>query len=212
MIELDHQLLQHLGRMRFAAAHQLAYWCQVHLTTITRRLNILLSEGLVSGHRHSRPAIWYLSYGGAKVIQQPMPAERRLASWSVMAHACHTNETELALRQRHTEFKFMDRFSLLRQGFNPAHGEHAGVDMNKVSYFVLIDDYAMTSDRIEHSWTRRHVPQQKYWPDPAGRTWHEVVNKYVVVTTDSYRAPLHQTYVAKNHLPADVMTIKGLWV
>jgi len=211
LIEVDHQVLQQLGRLRFATAHQLAYWCDVHATTVTRRLNSMLDDGLVSAHRHSRPAIWYLSYAGARVIQQPTPTGRRQPSWSVMAHACHTNETEIVLRQSHADFRFMDRVALFKQGFNPAHGEHAGVDRNKVSYFVLIDDYAMTSDRIEHSWQRRHVPQRKYWSDPAGRAWQEVVNKYCVVTTDAYRAPLHQTYVRKNHVPADVMTIKGLW-
>jgi hypothetical protein len=128
-----------------------------------------------------------------------------------MSHACHANEAELALGQRHAGFHLLDRVTLLKHGFNPAHGEHGGVDVTQEAFFVLLDDYAMQSDRIEHAWTRRHVPHRAHFPDATGKAWREAVQHFYVVTTDAGRAKAHQYYLNERGLPAEVLSVKALW-
>jgi hypothetical protein len=211
LIELDHRILKQLARMGYATVDQLAYWCDVARVSISRRLEVIRGLGLVRGEEQARPAIWYLTFAGGRLVRKPMPAGRRQASWSVMAHACHTNAAEIVLRQQYNGFRFLDRLSLLKQGFNPGHGEHGARDDDGTSYFVLVDDYAMTSDRIRRSWMRRHAPNSKYWPDPTGRCWSEVVHRFLVVSTDANNAVTHRAYIDSQALPADVLTIEPLW-
>ena len=208
--ELDHRVLDHIGRLRFVTATHLAYWCDVVRVTIDRRLERLLTLGLVKAEKTSRPFIFFLTSAGAVMTGRPPASGGHQASWSVMAHACHAVELEIQLHQDRG-FRLLDRMHLLRQGFNPAHGEHAGVDRTRQSTFVLLDDYGMQSDRIAHVWQRRHTPNNKYWPDPTGRVWGEVVHRYVVATTDPVQAQKHRAFIEDRGVVADVVDIKALW-
>ena len=128
-----------------------------------------------------------------------------------MAHACHTNQIEIAQCAQQPGFRFLDRIALLKQGFNPAHGEHAATDDLGVSYFILLDDYAMQPNRIAHAWTRRHTPHQAHWKDMAGRAWRDVVHRFMIFTTDLLRIDSHRRYITTHHIPADIQHIRGLW-
>jgi DNA-binding transcriptional ArsR family regulator len=207
---LQHEVLRTLGRLRFATESQLSYWTGVSISAISKALSRLLAAAYVQVEK-SRPAIWKLSAAGAALVRIPLPSGGRPASWSVMAHACHVNAVEILLRETtHKDFRFLPRIELLRQGFNPAFGEHAGISNNQ-SIFVLVDDYAMQSDRITRSFTRRHAPNRKYWPDPAGRVWGEVAQSYLVACTDPIQAETHRTYIAQERLPAEVVHVEALW-
>jgi hypothetical protein len=210
LIELDQRLLEYLGRARYATREQLAAWCEVHPATVSRRLQKLATLDLVAVERQTVPAIWALAL--ARVALPNRAGRRRPSvSWSVMSHACHANEAELALRCRHPGFRLLDRLTLLRHGFNPAHGEHAGVDTARAAFFVLLDDYRMPCERIEHAWTRRHAPHRGHFPDATGRAWRDAVHYFYVVTTDPAREALHRAYLAQHGLPAEVLSVKALW-
>lgn len=211
MRALDHEILTTLGRLMFATANQLAYWCDTTPLAIYKRLPVLVAENLIAGEEHARPAIWRLTFAGGRRVNKPMPAGRRHASWSVMAHACHRNASEISLRESRRGFRFLDRLTLLKSGLNPAFGEHAGNDESDLSTFVLVDDYMMGSDRIARSWQRRHKPNPKYWPDPAGRVWRELAQDYLVVCTDEHHAERHRDWLASQSIPAEVLTIDPLW-
>lgn len=209
--ELQHGVLRVLGRLRFATEAQMAYWNGVGVSAISKTLTKLSDAELVAVEKTSRPCIWQLSFAGAAVVRMPLPSGGRRSSWSVMAHACHVNEVEIRLREStHQGFQFMSRLELLKQGFNPAWGEHAGL-CDKQSIFVLVDDYAMTSDRIARSLTRRHTPNTKYWPDATGRVWGDVMQSYLVACTDPIHVETHRAYIAKSKLPADVVSVPALW-
>lgn len=100
---------------------------------------------------------------------------------------------------------------MLKQGFNPGHGEHAALDGAGKTWFVLLDDYLMGPERIKRAWTRRHVPSRKNWPDQTGRKMCEVAQGFLVVSTDEQNAQIHRARILKERLPADVLTIKPLW-
>jgi hypothetical protein len=208
--DLDHRLLDHIGRLRFVTSTQLAYWCDCTRMTVDRRLAMLCAAGLVKAEKHWRPFVFALSAAGSAAAAKPRPAGNHQASWSVMSHACHAAQIEIDLHQARG-FKLLDRLMLLKQGFNPAHGEHAGVDDTKTSTFVLLDDYGMQSHRIDHVWTRRHTPHEKHWPDPTGRVWSEVVNRFVVATTDPKQADRHRRYIESRGVAAAVMMVRDLW-
>jgi hypothetical protein len=74
-----------------------------------------------------------------------------------------------------------------------------------------LDDYLMTSDRISRAWTKRHTLSRKYWPDPTGRTWRDVAQGFLVVSTDEQHMVRHREWILKTSLPADLMHIKLLW-
>lgn len=209
--DLQHGVLRTLGRLRFATEAQLAYWNGVGVSAVSKTLAKLIDAELVAVEKQSRPGIWRLTFAGAAVVRMPMPSGGRHSSWSVMAHACHVNEVEIRLRESiYKGFQFMSRLELLKQGFNPAWGEHAGSCGNQ-SIFVLVDDYAMTSDRIARSFARRHAPNPKYWPDAAGRVWGEVMQSYIVACTDPIHVETHRAYITKSQLPADVVSVPALW-
>lgn len=105
----------------------------------------------------------------------------------------------------------LPRPTLLKNGFNPGHGEHAAKDAAGKTWFVLLDEYLMASDRIKRVWTRRHVPNKHYWPDSTGRKMCEVAHGYLAVSTDEANAERHRACILKECLPADVLTNKPLW-
>ncbi len=129
-----------------------------------------------------------------------------------MAHACHRNAVEIVLDRQRGGFRFLPRPVLWKQGFNPAHGERAGIDAAKISWLVLLDDYLMVSGRIARCWHRRHTPYPKYWPDLTGRAWCDVMQRFVVGCTDPAHAARHRTWIATHDIPAYVIDIPALWV
>ena len=204
-------ILEQLARVQFATSTQLAHWCDVSTATITRATQSLLDVNLIGGSLLTRPMIFQLTNGGARLVNVHMPAGGRHASWSVMAHACHLNDFEIGFAKQKPGFRTVSRLACLKKGLNPAHGEHAAVDGNKKTWFILLDDYTMASSRIKHSWERRHTPNPKYWPDPTGRTWQELSHHYLVVTTTSKQAERHNEWLDNSEIPATVDIIPALW-
>lgn len=209
--DLERGLLTTLARLKYATQAQLAYWCGTQVPAVSKTLAALQENGLVNAEKQVQPYIWRLTRAGADRLNKPMPAGRRHASWSVMAHACHANQVEIELRQNHNDFRFFERLTLLKQGFHPSHGEHAGVDGNNTSMFVLVDDFYMQSERIRHHWKRDHRPSKKYWPHDKGRKWHEVMQRFIVACTDPKQMDVHADWLARQDLPVDVMHVKALW-
>ena len=209
--KLQNLILEQLVKVLFATNRQLASLCAAKASNTSNALKELINIGLIDGFLHSRPMILHLTPAGCRLMGVPMPSGRRQASWEVMAHACHRNAAAEMLAARHDGFKFLSRLTLLKQGFNPGHGEHGAVDDTGTAWFVVLDDYLMGSDRIKRAWTRRHVPNQKYWPDPTGRKMSEVAQEFLVVSTDEANAERHRARILKEGLPADVLTLKALW-
>lgn len=209
--KLQQNILERLADVQYATNAQLARWCKVQAPAITKSVQQLLADDLVDGSLLTRPMILHLTYAGGKLLNKPQPYGRRHASWSVMAHACHLNAVQEAMLGSHPEFRFLAREVLFKQGLNPAFGEHGAVDGEGRAWFILLDDYLMSSDRISRSWTRRHTPNLKYWPDHAGRAWCDVVNRFLVACTDDHHAKRHREWILKNRLPAEVMQLPPLW-
>jgi len=204
-------ILEQLARVQFATRAQLAHGCDVSKEAISSATQVLYELGLIDGSLLSKPKIFNLTLAGARLFNIPLPAGGRHASWSVMAHACHLNEFENIYAKSHPGFRMLSRLALLKKGLNPAHGEHAALGGDQKTWFVLLDDYLMGSDRISRSWERRHTPNVKYWPDPAGRIFNELAHHYLVVTTDPNQAERHNAWVEKHEIPAEVLTIPALW-
>lgn len=209
--KLQQNILERLADVQYATNAQLARWCKVQAPAITKAVQQLIAEDLVDGSLLTRPMILHLTYAGGKLLNKPQPYDRRHASWSVMAHACHANAVQEKMLEKHPSFRFVSRVDLLKQGFNPGHGEHGAVDDSGIAWFVLLDDFMMGSDRIARAWTRRHAPNRKYWPDHTGRAWCEVVQRFLVVCTDSQHAIRHREWILKKRLPAEVMQLTPLW-
>jgi hypothetical protein len=209
--DLQQRILERLADVRFSTNAQLASWCKVQAPAITKAVQWLIYLGLIEGSLTTRPMILHLSYGGGQFLNKPQPYDRRYASWSVMAHACHANAVQEMLLKEYPGFRFLSRDQLLRQGFNPGHGEHGAIDDSGVAWFVLLDDFMMGSDRIARAWMRRHAPNRKYWPDHTGRAWRDVVQRFLVVCTDDHHAERHRKWILKNHLPAEVRQLTPLW-
>lgn len=208
-----HQLiLERLAEVQYSTNAQLARWCGVDARRISEGIQKLLAANLVDGSLLTRPMILHLTPAGGRLLGVSLPAGRRHASWSVMTHACHRTAVQELMLKKHAGFRFLSRTELLKQGLNPAFGEHGGIDEAGTSWFVLLDDYMMTPDvRIPRSWTRRHTPNKQYWPDPTGRAWHDVAQYFMVVCTDEQHAVRHRAWILKNKLPAEVVQIKPLW-
>jgi len=205
------KILGCLAALQFATSNQLARLSESQPSHVSTALKSLLNSGLIDGSLHTRPMVVHLTPAGARVLGVPLPAGRRRASWSVMAHACHRNEAARALSEQHPGFRFLSHVELWKQGFNPGHGEHAAVDAAGCAWFVLLDDYMMSSDRISRAWTRRHTPNRKYWPDETGRMWRDVVQRFLIVCTDDDHAKRHADWISKERLPADLLVIGALW-
>jgi hypothetical protein len=128
-----------------------------------------------------------------------------------MAHACHWSEVQTLMAKSHPGFRGLSRETLLKHGLCPGFGEHGAVDETGQAWLVVLDDYLMGSDRLTRAWTRRHAPSQRHWPDAAGRMWGEVVNQFLVVSTDEANAGRHRAWVMKHGLPAEVVYLSPLW-
>jgi hypothetical protein len=211
MSKLHQCILEHLADVQYATNAQLASWCNVQAPAVSKSVKQLIANDLVNGSLLTRPMILHLTYAGGQVLNRPQPYGRRHASWSVMAHACHVNAVQAAMIKEHSGFRFLTREDLFKHGLNPAFGEHGAVDEQGKAWFVLLDDYLMTSDRITRSWTRRHTPILKYWHDFTGRAWCDVVHRFLVVSTDDQHAERHRKWILKNQLPAEVMQLTPLW-
>lgn len=209
--KLQNLILELLGQRQYATSAQLMLLCGVQAPAISKAVHALLNAGLIDGHLLARPMILHLSRLGARLLNVSLPAGNFQASWSVMAHACHLTELQQMMAENYPGFRFLTRQQLLKQGFNPAFGEHGGIDDAGTSWFVLLDDYLMTSDRITRSWTRRHTPNKKYWPDPTGRAFRDVAQRFLVVSTDEQHAQRHRAWILKSRLPAEVMQLAPLW-
>lgn len=208
---LQNLILAKLGELEFATPGQLQEGCGVKQPAISKAVVVLLEEGLIDGHLHTRPAILHLTSAGGRLLDRVLPAGRRNASWAVMSHACHLSEVQAQLSEKLKGFRILRRGEVFRHGLYPAFGEHGALDGEGKSWFVLLDDYRMPSNRISRCWTRRHTPNRKYWPDPTGRAWCDVVQRFLVVATDIQHAARHRAWILKSTLPADVLTIKPLW-
>ena len=211
LASLHHEILRQLGRVHFATGTQLAHWCRVRPATISRATAWLSNLGLVHACVLPRPAIWTLSGAGAAVCVRTAFVRRSRPSWSLMAHACHRNTLEIALDKQQGGFRFLSRAALLKQGFNPARGEHAGIDATEISWLALLDDYLMASARIARVWRRRHTPNPRHWPDATGRAWCDVMQRYVIGCTDPVRAARHRAWIVAHDIPAYVIDIPALW-
>lgn len=209
--KLQNLILEQLAQVQYATSAQLQHLCGAQQPDISRAVTALIDAGLIDGRLLTRPMILHLTPISGKLLGIKLPARRQQASWSVMAQACHLNELQALMHKKHAGFRYLSRVQLLKQGFNPAFGEHAAIDDAGTSWFVLLDDYQMTSDRISRAWTRRHTPSRKYWPDPTGRTWCDVAQRFLVVSTDEQHMVRHREWILKTSLPADVMHIKPLW-
>lgn len=205
------RVLEQLARVQFATPQQLARLANLQTSHTSVAIKELMNAGLLDGALQARPMILFLTTAGGRLLGVPMPSGRRRASWSVMAHACHLTAAAEMLAGQHVGFQFLSRHVLLTQGFNPGHGEHGAIDASGTAWFVLLDDYMMGSDRISRSWTRRHAPNRRYWPDHTGKAWCDVVQRFLVVCTDGDHAERHRQWVLKESLPADVAVIGTLW-
>ena len=211
MPKLQQLILERLADVQYSTNAQLARWCKVKPPAISKSVQQLIAADLVDGSLLTRPMILHLTYTGGQVLSKPQPYGRRHASWSVMAHACHANAVQEMLDKNNVGFRFLSRERLLKQGLNPAFGEHGAGDAEGRAWFVLLDDYLMTSDRITRSWTRRHTPNLNYWPDFTGRAWCDVAQRFLVVCTDDYHAERHHKWILTHRLPAEVMRLTPLW-
>lgn len=199
-----------LAQKQFAVPAQLALWCGVQQSSLSDALNSLSAMRLVETGADTKPAIWRLTHAGGARLRVPMPSGRRHSSWSVMQNAVHRNAAEILLAQEHPGFHFLTRLQLYKKGFNPSHGEYAGVDEKGTTWLVLVDDYMMESGRIAHHWTRIHRPPRKYWPD-VGRQWLTIANRYTVYTTSVEHQQRHEDFIRTTTLPVDVHYLKPLW-
>jgi len=206
---LQNLILEHLNQLQFATSAQLKKLCAVQHPAISKAVHALFEAGLIDGSLLTRPMIFHLTAIGGKLLGVRLPAGRR--TWSVMAHACHLNELQTLMHEQHAGFRFLSRVELLKQGLNPAFGEHGAIDEEGTAWFVLLDDFMMGSDRISRAWTRRHTPNRKHWPDPTGRAWCDVAQRFLVVSTDEQHTMRHREWILKTSLPAEVMHIKPLW-
>ena len=211
LASLHHEILCQLARVHFATGTQLAHWCRVRPATISRATARLSDLGLVHVCVLPRPAIWTLSGAAATASPRTAFVQRSCPSWSLMAHACHRNALEIVLDKQQGGFRFLSRTALLKQGFNPARGEHAGIDAAGISWLVLLDDDLMASARIARVWRRRHTPNPGHWPDATGRAWCNVIQRYVIGCTDPVRAARHRVWIAAHDMPACVTDIAALW-
>lgn len=203
-------VLEILAQSHFVTEAQLGYWVGKGMPTISKALHFLSEARLVSAQSQVRPMIWHLTHMGSRVTGTALPAGRRHPSWSVMAHACHVNQTEIYFRSRFPKFRFFSRGDLMKMGLNPAHGEHAGI-AEKEFLFILIDDYLMGSDRISWSLIRPHKRNVKYCPEPIQSSWKRVLNQLMVISTDKAQAESHQKWIEKKGISGEIIYVPALW-
>ncbi len=209
---LQQQILEILARCQFATHAQLAHYAGARKSYLSQMLGALTERGYVASQIHAAPHIFYLTHRGAATLATGRPAGGRPASWSVMAQACHRNAFEIAMRATTPRFRFLARQTLLQQGLNPSHGDHAArIDDTPTTWYVLIDDYQLPPQTLAHRWTRAHrASRQQVAPGPR-RRWCDVANRFMVVCTDPVHAERHRALIARDGLPAAVLDLKGLW-
>jgi len=209
----DKCLLQTLARLKFATRAHLAFWCDVHVSTILRRLRVLQKAGMIVANENREPMIWSIKNLAAKLMLISPPSGGRRASWSAMSHACHANEVEIMLNTAKDSkgFCFINKIKLLERGLHPGFGEHGGRDDANKDYLILVDDYMMKPERIGHTWTRIHHPPRKFFDGNRQLSWSKIVNHFIVATTDEFRAEQHAAWIERHEIPARVITIKPLW-
>lgn len=204
-------ILTSLKRCTCATAAQLAAFAGVQVPAISKAVGPLLDERFVVIEDVLRPAVYRLAWRGAVYVGATTVAAKRRPTASTLMHYCHRNAAELTLSAHISGFKFLPRSTMLRQGLRPSHGEHGAIDKNNTAYCVLLDDYLMPSYRLRRTWDRRHTPDGNYFEDSTGRRWRDIVNQYLVVTTDSRQAERHEKWAVKNEIPVLVETIPPLW-
>jgi len=205
------EVLTTLDRLQFATMDQLVYWVQIKQPAMSKTLRQLCDGGQVSVDRALRPHIYSLTNVGRRAIASKAP-KKIVRSAAVMRHICHRNQSEMMLRQRYERMTFQSRTAWFKYGLNPAHGEHGAKDVDGYT-LVLLDDYLMDSSRIAHSWTRPHAANDRYWSHPQIRHWRDVVNRFVVVSTDEGQCERHQGYIEKKGLDDSVrvLHVEPLW-
>lgn len=215
--DLDNRIMLELARVKYATCEQLSFYCCAPRRTVHYHLVRLQKAGLIlfalSSPVRGTTSVWSITYRCATAMHTKLPSGGRRSNWPVIKQACHRNEVEIMLASKPETKGFhfvLERQLFWKNGLNPAFGEHGAKDDAHKSYFVLIDDYFMKSNRIGHAWERRHRPPRKYFRD-RGRLWSNTVNVFYVVTTDSKRANLHTAWIKKHAIPASVLMIKPLW-
>lgn len=204
-------ILTSLKRCTCATAAQLAAFADVQVPAISKAVAPLLAERIVTIEDVLRPAVYRLAWRGAVYVGATTVAAKRRPTASTLMHHCHRNAAEIVLATQFPDFKFLPRATMLRQGLRPSHGEHGAVDGNNTAYCVLLDDYLMPSYRLRRAWERRHTPDANYFNDPTGGRWCDIVNQYLVVTTDARQTERHTKWAVTNAIPASIETIAPLW-
>ncbi|MFQ5543874.1 MAG: hypothetical protein ACE5FY_05935 [Nitrospiria bacterium] len=203
-------ILEGFKRLHYATVNQLHYWSGVTLAPVRKSLLSLQAAGYVECEKQVRPHVWKLSRTGSRLVAQPLPSGFRQPSWSVMAHTCHRNQVEMVLRKRLSSFMFLKKTALFRLGLNPSHGEHAGTQAGKI-FLILLDDYLMGSDRITKVLSRAHRKNPKYCNLNRSVNWNMVINRYLVVTTDPHQKSLHERWIKKQNIQAELVYLPPLW-
>jgi len=203
-------VLEGLTRLDFATVNQLQYWSGLTLAPIRKALVPLQEAKFIDAVKGIRPHIWFLTRAGARVMGEALPSGGRQPSWSVISHTCHRNQVEILLRQAGSDFKFLDKKSLLTFGLNPSFGEHGGLLDGKLA-FVLLDDYLMGSNRIHRAAWRFHVTNPRYCDLNVALTWNRVYKRFLVATTDKRQEKKHARWIKRNHSHAELMYFPPLW-
>ena len=203
--------LSNLDRLQFATCEQLRYWVDVSQPTMSITLSKLASSDYVKVDKSIKPFIYSLTQSGRRAIGTKAP-KKAFYSTSVMRHTCHRNQAEIVLRGVYERMTFQSRKVWFKKGLNPAHGEHGAKDLNGYT-LVLLDDYLMDSYRIGHSWTRPHAANERYWADSQIRHWRDVVDRYLVVTTDEGQRERHLSFIEKSQLSdtVNILHVEPLW-
>ena len=214
-------IMQQLLINDFATPAQLASFCHVQIPAISKAAKQLQSQSMIVTEQGFRPAVLRLSFKGARMMGKVLSSGKRSPSAAVQQHACHRNEVALILSQKYPGFQWTPKGQLLANGLRPALGEHAALDQSGRAHLVLLDDYQMTSDRILHSWTRRHTPDTNHYSVYNGQRWCDLANNFVIATTSIEQANRHQQWLVKTNnnvregdkrLPEiEIITIEPLW-
>lgn len=213
-------IMAFLNQNDFATQKQLVHWCHVSLASVSRAAAKLQAQNLIVSEKFN-PAILRLSSKGARMMDTMVSSGKRTPSAAVQQHACHKNEIFFSLSEKYDGFSWTLKKQLLSHGLRPTLGEHAATDKEGRSYFILLDDYLMASNRIQRTWTRRHTPDLDYYSDHTGQRWCDLANNLIVVTTSEEQAQRHLKWADKYNqsckageikLPAiELLVIKPLW-
>ena len=203
-------MIDTFARVYYATTKQLSYYCRINLRNTYKAASWLEENGLVVSEPYMRPSILRLTWKGARVSGYPLPSGKRVPTISVQTHFCHRNNIEIELRKEYPDFNFLPRIALLKQGLRPSFGEHGGYTKDG-SFFILVDDYLMPSNRITRCWERIHTPDNNYYKDHTGLKWSDIVNHYILFCSDQRQAEKHRRWIRKHNIPATVRVFDSLW-